>query len=562
MDVKRINDIEPDVSFDILRTWLGDAFHRKTGEIATGGCGWRALARALAQPPEISLSCEQALRRCLVNTYRQQQPEVLDEVLCAKLADPLSFFSLAGYREREGGGLDEARSHWPWYLYSLTFDTADFLPGHAANVASAGGFQEPTQKEVWSLDMEPPVLLPLDFVDIQVLAKTCNVQIIVSRLLDMALRFEAKSSAVSPRWAHLLLHESSWSPLLDARLPDEGPRNLVGSMVELRCLTDRLSKAVDWPAAFVLRYDTGFEAHVALVDGGAELHMERAHFGKILYNPSSDAGDDPSLGKRRLTHPVVAAWHTAPPTWRGGSPLPTIPDESVEFMLLHDLVRTMARSRLHTLLRGLSGRRALRSDGSSAGVARRYTSLPAGRPNHQSSWSGPFVWHAVTRAPLRRVPLEYALNPEEPLVVVAPCAWLPRAEGQMALSVGQKVHLRQVSDNGDWILCSRCCKAHHDAPTAGRGWCPRDCLTIWEVVKAFSRAKCKEMADRYLPLSVGDALVVSVRYDGLWQGWAFGVQWGGRDEKRGLFRLSNTQPRVLVSSVAGVPEHRSQAVRW
>lgn len=161
-----------------------------------------------------------------------------------------------------------------------------------------------------------------------------------------------------------------------------------------------------------------------------------------------------------------------------------------------------------------------------------------------------------------RMPLEYALNSEDPVVVVAPCAWVPRAKGQMALRVGEKVHLRQLSENRDWILCSRCCKSHHDAPVAGRGWCPRDGLTILEVVKAFSPARCKDSANSYLTLAVGDALVVSVRYEGVWQGWAFGTQWGSGDEKRGLFRLSNTSPRVLVSTVPSIPKHRSEGVRW
>ena len=94
---------------------------------------------------------EREVRRRLVGTYRKQSGEALVEILEAKLRDHLSFFCKAGFN-RNTDPVGEARKHWPWYLYCLTFETQDFQPD---GCASSGEL----------------VNMPFDLVDLQVVAQ-------------------------------------------------------------------------------------------------------------------------------------------------------------------------------------------------------------------------------------------------------------------------------------------------------------------------------------------------------------------------------------------------------
>merc|ERR1712228_1054637 len=109
---------------------------------------------------------EQDLRIRIVNAYRQQESVVIERLIRAKLDDPWSFFSRMGYES-----FDKARANWDWYLWCLTCPSNEFAE-----------WSMTVRLEGWGCaDM------PLDSVDLQLVAATFHARVIVSQLIEPAV---------------------------------------------------------------------------------------------------------------------------------------------------------------------------------------------------------------------------------------------------------------------------------------------------------------------------------------------------------------------------------------
>ena len=193
MDIRGIDERDPIVSFDLLKSWAFETFGREVGEKHTPTCGWQALAVGLqhggmleAQSATIDVKeMERALRLRIVSAYSRMRLATVRASLARKCEDTLSFFHLRKYES-----IHEATAHWSWYLYCMTFALSDVKSGADTTIA----------------------YMPLDGSDLSIAACLYEVQITVSRMLEPPLRFVPSVGTKPKAGLHLLLRLATRGP--------------------------------------------------------------------------------------------------------------------------------------------------------------------------------------------------------------------------------------------------------------------------------------------------------------------------------------------------------------
>lgn len=562
MDTRRIDEADAGVSFDILKTWLSDAYGRYVAEAKPNGHGWQALTLALHRAareqgdgaqsmgitPEFT---EQELRLRIVSAYRQQEPSVTEQVIQAKIDDPWSFFCRMGYRD-----LKDAKQQWEWYLWCLTCQAGDFQE-----------FAQSHQRESMAcIDM------PLDSVDLQVVAVTFRTQIIVSRLMEAAMVVHSSQGARA--CAHLLMHRGFWAPVLGTRALETELREIVGAVVQLGEFSAQNLQPYNNQLASVVRFDKDNECFVVCVDD-VMIPVERSNIRRVVFQERTD-----NSGSARFEYNSVAedvkppddperkppdsVNEIKPAFAKGEGPeLRGIPDNALEFQILQEQVRRLARARLDEMKQELAGRTSLTHSGCSepsrptrSEVLRsnmKYEPVPkpsrneAMRQQQQKDRDGLeadalMQRQNVVRAPPNRLPFEEALariKAETSFSIVAPCKNVAQEQHGLNVDLDEELWPTHEADRGErdsWL----CCTKEQDGP---RGWIPKDRLVIYMVGKAWQPDKAWEAQAKYLALNVGDCIIVKSRYGNDWHGWCFGERWGVKEgqsewKKEGVLHTS------------------------
>mmetsp|Transcript_39426 Transcript_39426/g.111682 ORF Transcript_39426/g.111682 Transcript_39426/m.111682 type:complete len:602 (-) Transcript_39426:20-1825(-) len=598
MDTRRIDGVGSVLTFDLLKTWYRDALYCDVGRTDPPGCPWMSLTWALRRAKQERLreeaaaavaaaaqrgaesDCgsaekvqegdgptEQDLRRCLVDTYARALGQTLQSILKAKMEDPLSFFH--SFRT-----LSSAYRYWAWYLYCLTFEVLDF----------AGGAVE-----------EGVINMPLDTVDLQVLASAFSTQITLSRLMEEPLRFlpDVDHPRQATQRAHVLCHRGLWSPMLGPTRPENEVLPLVNGIIELGRLPLGPMAALSQKTAVVKGYDRSNECYVVCV-GQLDLPVDRLQIKNIVFHDRVaseswrghvEGGDEQD---REMRHSSLAPGEAA--LLRG------VPDGAIEFQLLHELVRRQARAKLEAMLQELAGRG---THGPSHAASQRHSTAhgpvpepvrqellsqlckpptapswqPAQRPSEvvgaavgtaaegatgaeaparmptdpegSAVMPSPATATATAPAPLRRMSMDQArllMSTGRQIAVIAPQEWIPpegSSSSSMALRLGAEIVLRRHADSG-WLYGA-------EASSGSEGWFPTDRLTIWEVHQAFAPDPQSGNSALFLSLQVGETIAVHQRYSDEWDGWGWGQRWGGATVEGGVFHFSHTSPHVILS---------------
>eukprot|EP00931_Biecheleriopsis_adriatica_P041226 TRINITY_DN23591_c0_g2_i1.p1 TRINITY_DN23591_c0_g2~~TRINITY_DN23591_c0_g2_i1.p1 ORF type:complete len:718 (-),score=111.37 TRINITY_DN23591_c0_g2_i1:191-2344(-) len=356
MESDRLDAKDPCLVFGILKGWMSNSFHKVVQDTKPPGCPWQTLAMALEEARRLqgrdevvsspgngcleeSLCTEQGVRSSIVQIYQAQSSEDIRAIVRAKLRDPLSYFSLGMYR-----GVDDALEHWDYYLYCLTFEAHEFTTdGVSWN-------SEPDEnKDV--------IRMPMDFVDLHFLARYFNAQITVSQYQHRALRFVPEDTKCHHA-LHFAMHKGMWAPLLYSRPPELDAAKLIGSVVELGKPL-RSAPAFAGHTACVVSFDYSQECYVVCV-GQHMVPVERQQIKRIICLASEADSNNDDLVSPIVTKPGESAAAKArakrkgwAQNWGPGAgdapPLRGIPDGSVEFSILFDLVDKIAEERVAQL---------------------------------------------------------------------------------------------------------------------------------------------------------------------------------------------------------------------
>lgn len=184
---------QEELQFEYLKEWISSAHQRTVVDTEPPGsaCPFQSLAKAITHAYSLPTEhlTEERVRAILVKTYKDLNETDLQRVASAKLEEKTSFFCMtAAFRD-----VQAVREYWNWYLYCLTHRTA----------------------EIYDDDCNAGVVrMPLDNVDLQVLASFFCTGIVVSKLDSCALKFLPGSGRAPKAAIHLLNHKSLWAPML------------------------------------------------------------------------------------------------------------------------------------------------------------------------------------------------------------------------------------------------------------------------------------------------------------------------------------------------------------
>ena len=340
MELQRLADRDAgrSVCFDLLKQWISNTFHRQVQDTCPAGCSWQSLSmacRASGCHIQTGEDLETTFRTVLVQTYASFKGAQLEALLEAKLADELSFFHCARY------SLERAKDYWKWYLYCLTFHSRDFS----------------TDGQSWNKYPRSTTVvarIPLDIVDLALLAKFLNARITVSRLNQPALRLPPASRGMEEVHSlHVVVHKGLWAPVLSTldwvscRI-DRSAR--VGSVVEIH---DNVPSHIEGFAgllACVNSFDE-VEGCYTVCNGLHQIPLHSTQIRRVLSRSadlirrSTEASHDVALG-------IPSRWYLPgeAPALRG------IPDSSLEFQLLLQMVLGDVGRRLRNMRERLAGR--------------------------------------------------------------------------------------------------------------------------------------------------------------------------------------------------------------
>eukprot|EP00811_Abedinium_folium_P025846 NODE_3724_length_1995_cov_22.503212.p1 GENE.NODE_3724_length_1995_cov_22.503212~~NODE_3724_length_1995_cov_22.503212.p1 ORF type:complete len:395 (+),score=70.51 NODE_3724_length_1995_cov_22.503212:179-1363(+) len=327
------------VRFDIHEEQVSEATWRDVGSKSESP--WMAIAQALQHVREQNLDVpedwpakvtEAEVRSRVVDFYRRQPPEVLPVIAREKLHDPTSYFCVAGYTEEL-----EVAAHWSWHLFCLTYDVpADDNTAVQSHV----------------------VPMPLDTVDMRLVAEAFQVKITVTRPLEEAICVQPFSRPVAC-CIHLINHETLWAPLLGDRQVGKSSNNLVNAIVSLGELAGPLEPCSRRNGTVMCYHATENCYEVAVEQLHGTVRVERQQIMDILFRARDPSGPEKGAAKCDMdaTWRADADWYDQ---WsiqfqRRGR-LPGIPDQSVEYSLLHSLVIHTASKRLSQEHSELTGR--------------------------------------------------------------------------------------------------------------------------------------------------------------------------------------------------------------
>lgn len=363
MELSTINEKDPNIVTDLLKTWVADACCREVRESSPPGCPWQSLAFAFQESSrqnrrnqeascssgtrdhtkDINLITEKQIRERLIHVYRAQTPEIIYSIVEAKLADPLSLFSLAKYRS-----VSSAMKNWEWYLYCLTFDPNDFVQNNA--------WGRTPQKDMQA------VRIPMDFVDLQLISTAYNAQITVSMIDRPSMRFvplgsDPRNVASFQHALHLLVHQGQWAALVWPRPMEAELCPLLGSIVELTNEASKLPRGLEsfrGKVASVVDFNQSEESYVVTF-GRQTIAVDRAAVRRILApNPcfkglTLTPAEEGRMTRRKQHDHTSGPGPGVAPSFKG------IPDGSFEFQMLLELVKFHAMSYLHLLKDDLTG---------------------------------------------------------------------------------------------------------------------------------------------------------------------------------------------------------------
>lgn len=370
MDTKRIAHVDRTVSFDLLKVWTSEAYGRETG--VTTGCPWHSLAlgirhasrekrrsqvaAAIAREEEPPDYCcedlvagesfdETELRKTVVRMYKSFPDETVTQILTHKLRDPTSWFHKAKYDSAA-----QAKRYWAWYLYCLTFRVED--------IAKHQSLRDPAlaQRE-WGARGDIVAQMPLDLVDLHTIATFYRCSITVSHLMAKSQRIKpAPGQPAADRDVHLVSHMGLWAPLLGQHRPETELRPLVGALIEVGNLPGKVLYEASGRLAPLLRYDEEHETYIAQV-GGVLLPLERSQIHRVVHYPGEGADQETAawVDWRRKQNEQEKAKDGKEAV---EAPLVNIPNGSLEFQVLQELVRRLARQKLESTYAEMSGRNA------------------------------------------------------------------------------------------------------------------------------------------------------------------------------------------------------------
>lgn len=341
MDTRQIDEAFEDVSFDLVCEWISAAFRRAVGRTKPPGCPWGSLVMALdlAGVGGSTPLTERGLRRHLVDAYRQQSPEERRATMDAKQSLGCGAWGPWGATWGPGGwgswaqngDVEDVHALWPWYLYCLTFATGDHLE-------------------------EGAVLMPLDLVDLQVLATRLRVAVTVSQMMAQPVRLQPSGAAPPAHAVHMVHHRGHWAALLGNRVPEREGRPLVDALVELgECA---FGTGPDGERQFPVVEDGGRCVgvvvsheleHYSVRVGLRKFVVERSQITRVVYHPS--AGSESQSFGGHFSEADTETYHGDELTLLRG-----VPHSSLEWHLLHELVRRGARASLENLKGELAGR--------------------------------------------------------------------------------------------------------------------------------------------------------------------------------------------------------------
>ena len=297
--------VQDELQFEYLKDWISSVHHRMVSENVS--CPFKSLALGISHAyKEVT---ESQIRATLIETYLALDEAALDALARKKLQHEISFFYVTRFRD-----VEEVKKYWRWYLYCLSFESWKF---EDTNFPEKGTV----------------VKIPMDYIDLQVLAISLQCKIGVSHLDSPALRFNPRKEARFH--LDLVHHKSRWAAILGRK---SAVRALHNQLVILQGLDGSGFQSLNHKAGYVLPPPRvcveGSDAYWVNV-GQQCLPMLRHHLHVIN---GSDASSQvwPPIGFAKWQGPALGQAHS----FRG------IPDGSVEFQLLLQLVGDFVFKRL------------------------------------------------------------------------------------------------------------------------------------------------------------------------------------------------------------------------
>jgi len=549
------------VAFDLLKRWISNAFLREVRDTAPAGCPWQSLTRALEESRrrrwrearsegtdlELDPITEADLRKSLVHAYKEMPESVLRVVAEAKLKDELSIFQLGHFPDT-----GEVLEHWKWYLFCLTFESREF---------TSNGVH-------WDKhpDLAYPciVRVPLDFVDLQILARIFKVQITVSRMGREALRLLPSEEDGCEEIVHLVMHGGLWAPVLGSR-PPLREVDFVGAVVQLghdlHCFEAFAEKT-----ACILDFDEVQDFCRACV-GRHIIPVQRERICKIVacdgtqHHPRYRIPQVELMRResRRQRASLDGPGPGDAPSFHG------IPDGSLEFQVLLDLVTQLVCERLCATRWKIEGEPPAKLDD----YARYLDKLAHLAPLPpveiiEMQLTQPYLQRmkgssSEDIAPGRRsveevVQMLEPSNGPSTVWIQCPSSFRPLAS--------QRNNLLSC-EAGDWIGLTGLGREYPDgsrlllAKPAGLKGVPRwilsDVISRFAVREEFAPSPSWPYPQEFLTLKNGDLVQVTDRPNGQWQGWARGKLWKSHGDQEpvlqeGLFPLHCGQPELWVKS--------------
>ncbi|CAE7338112.1 mask [Symbiodinium pilosum] len=546
------------VGFDLLKRWISNAFMREVRDTSPVGCPWQSLisaleesrrrrwreARAEGEMLELDPITEADIRTALVHAYQDMPPAAHRAVAEAKLKDELSIFQMAHFPDA-----DAVIRHWKWYLHCLTFESHEFT----------------SDGTCWDKfpDLDDPciVRMPLDCVDLQILARIFKVQITVSRLGREALRLLPSEEDGCEDVIHLIMHAGLWAALLSSRAPIP-EADIVGAVVklsnDLSCFQDFANKT-----ACILSYDEVQDFCTACV-GRYVIPVQRDGICRII------ACDESRHHPRYRTREIDvrsreirrSRAHLDGPGPGDAPSFFGIPDGSLEFQVLLDLVTQMACERLLATRSHLKGEVPVKPDRYARYLARLedLAPLPSNVEVKRVQLEQPYIQRTKGscgseeiisgRRSLEEV-VQMLDKGSTTVWILCPCTFTPPVSQRNSLLscqygayIGLISNGREFSDGSKLFLAK---------PAGVRGahmprWVSSDVICQFSVKEEFAPSSEWPYPQEFLSLSVGDLLLITDRATGKWEGWARGRLWKSHGSQEGLFPLHCVKPELYVKS--------------
>mmetsp|Transcript_10529 Transcript_10529/g.23180 ORF Transcript_10529/g.23180 Transcript_10529/m.23180 type:complete len:531 (+) Transcript_10529:48-1640(+) len=476
---------ESDLEMDLLKEWVQTSYQRavwaEKGPTRTA-TGWTALVAAFrysrielaelqrtlvsrasfgellqeyrAQELQLPELCKQdikedLIRAVLVETYAKlrgpENADLREALLAKKKEDSRSVFNII---DAESG-----EKFFDWYLYCLS-------------CPSDLGSQSPNTAEEF-------MHIPLDFVDLQVIADTFLAQITVLQYNDNAVRFRPSSEQHPVRHRLLLaMHHGIWVPLVEPKISEDLVNSLKDTLVRLKNLPPKL-QSLETSMALVKGYDHTEGAYRVLVED-VEL---------LVSCDSLNLENRPQDEMRQ--------------EWGGAAPFSGIPDGALEFYILLQMVCRDVSNRLEETKIDLANRAGDVTPVRDAAIrARQLEAIPADAM-HERVRVGRVK--SLANRPVKLVPLRDVFNKLNGREKVSLCATVraPEMQNMLALDLGEFISISQCHGE-DFLLGQR----PRPDGTIEEAWCRPGAFCIY---KANTRPTSTGSAS--LSFEVGDIIV-------------------------------------------------------